>query len=105
MIKVSVFEQFCGDFWLNISGNTEADLQRNVSGDATSNGMESNWERKGLIGKLLKLSKCSEFSAGVKDSRKKLDHSQLPMQKKVRLEENIFKFLRNVLIRLQKESR
>ena len=35
----------------------------------------------------------------------KSDHSQLPMQKKMRLEENIFKFLRNIFIRLQKESR
>ena len=52
---------------------------------------------KGLIGKLPKLSKGSEFT-----EETKLDHSQLPMQKKMRLEENTFKFLRKVFIRLQK---
>ena len=25
-----IFEQFCGDFWLKLSGNTETDLQGNV---------------------------------------------------------------------------
>ena len=31
--------------------------------------METNWERKGVIRKLPKISECGEFSAGVEDSR------------------------------------
>ena len=34
----------------------------------------------------------------------KVDHSQLPMQNKMKLDMNAFKFLRKVFIRLQKES-
>ena len=59
---------------------------------------------KGLIRKLLKLSKCSELNSMGQGFHTKLNHSQLPMLKKRRLEENAFMFLRKVFIRLQKES-
>ena len=57
--------------------------------------MEIKWEERDLIGKL-------PFSR-IQGFQTKLDHSQLPMQKKRKLEKNALKFLGKVFIRLQKE--
>ena len=47
---------------------------------------------------MLKLSKCTEFFSMSQEFHIKLHHSQLPLQKKKRLEENAFKFQRKVFI-------
>ena len=54
--------------------------------------------------KLLKLSKHSEFNIMNQGFHAKFDHSQLSMQKKMKLEEIIFRFLRKVYIMLQKNQ-
>ena len=61
-------------------------------------------ETKGLIEKLIKLSKHSEHTSMRQGFHTKLYHSQLLMLKKRKMEENAFKFLIKVFIRLHRKN-